>query len=340
MSFDGLLIGICDILGLTEAFFAGIMKTSPQFILAAAILLQPADAFSIFICWIPFIAWLFPWLCPDPCNGVQCGQGAQCVDGDCECFPMFEGNADTACVPVAVLNPFSNSFPRLSDFDEEVYKLASPEDSGDPLSTMPGIKSITWDELSKLSELPINAFFLIDTPYVPHDLAEWLHNDSLQLLDNGILADLNGDNSNTTMLLQHSVYEVIPPPERRLYNRSLGYPERFFRLYTWGPHYTSHTKWYNGCTEYRAFLAVQSVGPSLKPTNIHSLEVTASIQHDNGNWINGEASTCRNCNYRKAETKYEKCSLWLAHGVPPVYFEKWAYDYGFVPMHRVWGHMS
>jgi len=262
---------------------------------------------ELLLCWIPLLSSLFGFCRESSCDGVDCGINAQCVEGVCQCLPTFGGDPNDACDPVSFNNPFKDvGLVETMEVEGGSLTKAPTEDSGEPLSTMPGITTMTSDELSELEELPFGKIILVDTEFVPYGLAELLRNESLLFTD-GSLTDFQGNKANTTLLMSGKVYEVNPdvdePLRRKLANP---YPWRWFSWNLWNR--------YDGgfCRSWHAGSYADAWGPviggSRPHTNIQSIETRVTVGNRNDNDI------CFNCDRERSRAEYKIGCFWPAFG--------------------------
>ncbi len=243
--------------------------------------------------------------------------------------PNVSADAQNAARP-----PFSARPEMKLEVKGAQVKQLSGELAGRPLSVLPGARTITYDELSNMKDIPKTGLFLVEMDYVPQGLSAMLKKEGLRLKADGSLVDRRGQpvtiiHKEETFSVQRekktereplrfgSVESPDSPMWRKIRGAFVGEAQAA------SPHPFSCFSWswswrYNGgfCRDYRAWTNTDAWGPDaggacgpVKPhTRIASIETRAEIGGHK------DRDTCVNCDSEGSDATWDIGCFWPAHG--------------------------
>jgi hypothetical protein len=224
-----------------------------------------------------------------------------------------------------------------------VMKLPD-ENAGLPIATLPGVKLITYEDWSKMPEVPNTGLFLVETRFVPQGLPSHLEKEGLTLHENGDLLD--GNKNRVTLFVNSEIYSVVPtvaavkygPESREILASALSGDS----LALADPFPFNHLSWslymrYDGgfCRGYHAYIIAESFGPgspSLRPhTRIQYMETRVAI--DLGGTSDRDSGS--NVDFMQSNADREIGCWWPAHGQSTgSYFANW--KDGRIDIRKAW----
>lgn len=202
------------------------------------------------------------------------------------------------------------------------------EKAGLPLSTLPGVKTISTRELLALDEEPETGLYLLDTDFVPQELAEELKEAGFRLQKDGTL---DSAGVKTTLFVKAEVFQLRrkgPNGKELLDDKT---KSRAFPL-PWAAYGYNFWWRYNGgfCRDYHAHTRAYAYGPragTVWPrTNIALIQTNVKTDTD----------VCFNCHQEGSDWSWDIGCFWPAHGGGYGSHYLYMYDPG-ITIYRTWG---
>lgn len=244
--------------------------------------------------------------------------------------PIRESASCLAAVPTVAQSlpgqpqlPIAKPIRTQPTFDLKVRggtaKLVPPQKAGLPLQALPGVKRISFQQWAELKTVPPSGLYLVDTSFVPMNLAQQLQKERLTLKPDGRLLDEKGEP--ITLFVKTEVFEVNRSSSQPSLSQGLTkalhadkatlqaanpYPFSWFSWSMW---------WrYRGgfCRDYRAWTTAEAWGPEqggARPhTRIEYIETRAQI----GGRL--DRDNCSNCDNESSYVRWDIGCFWPAHG--------------------------
>ncbi len=231
---------------------------------------------------------------------------------------------------------------RVPAFTNEVIGAEAVQvngrNAGYPLDSMPGIKTISTAELLKMKEEPKTGLYLLDTDFVPQELARELKEEGYTLKPDGTL---DSAGVKITLFVQAAVYQLKhsqKSDESRPGSFTDETPVTRASPLPWAGYSCSFWWKYNGgfCRSYEARTRGYTYGPNIGGfwpiTNVQLIQTGARVG------ASGDNDNCQNCHYLSSYDKDDIgcCCFWPAHGGNSGNHYLYIYDSG-TSVYLSWG---
>jgi hypothetical protein len=217
-------------------------------------------------------------------------------------------------------NPTPSKRPKMELKVEggEVVQLKGKE-AGLPLETIPGIKSITFEEWLKMKEVPKTGLFLVDTDFIPNELLERLKKEGYQLRKDGTF---DSAGVQIALFIQAEVFERLDKNEGALNFPDLKKLLSLFvkPVYAADPFPLRRISWnmwwrYNGgfCRDWRAGTLAEAWGPLQEGVRPHTRIDTIKTHAELGSGLI-DRDVCIGCDQGSSYVQYDVGCFWPASG--------------------------
>lgn len=202
------------------------------------------------------------------------------------------------------------------------------EKAGLPLSALPGVKTMTTQELTELKEAPPSGLYLLDTDFVPQELAEELKTAGFRLHKDGTL---DSAGVKISLFVQSEVFLLRRRQQSNSEQVEESMNSRAFPL-PWAAYSYSFWWRYNGgfCRDYHAHTRAYAYGP--RAGDVWPRTNIALIQTN----VRNDTDVCFNCFEEGSDWSWDIGCFWPAHGGASGSHYMYMYDPG-ITIYRTWG---